>query len=221
MLKQIFSKFRKSNEAINASWLIAGKVFQMVLSFLVSILTARYLGPSNYGIINYATTYVAFFTSLCTLGINSVIIKEFVNNPDEQGVTIGTSLVLRAISSALSSLMILIIVSVIDKGEQTTVWVALLCSFALVFQVFDTINYWFQSRYESKITAISTLVAYVVTSIYKILLYVLGKGVIWFAFATSIDYICLAIFLCLAYKRHDGPKLKLSIKKAKELLSQS
>ena len=36
---------------------------------------------------------VAFFTSLCTLGINSVIVKDFVNNPEDQGKTIGTTTV--------------------------------------------------------------------------------------------------------------------------------
>ena len=220
-VKNIFLKIKKSREAKNASWLIIGKVFQMILSFLVSILTARYLGPQNYGLINYATAYVAFFTSFCTLGINSVIVKDFINNPEEQGITIGTTLALRAISSALSSLLIVLIVAIVDSGEQTTILVSGLCSLALVFQIFDTINYWFQARYESKITAIATLSAYVVTSVYKIILFVLGKSVIWFAFATSIDYICLAIFLLVVYKKHGGSRFRISFRKGKFLLSQS
>ena len=62
----------------------------MLIAFIVSIFTARYLGPSNYGLISYSAAYVAFFTSVCTLGINSVIIKDFVDYPDEQGNAIGT-----------------------------------------------------------------------------------------------------------------------------------
>lgn len=220
-LSGLINRIRKSKEASNASWLIAGKVFQMILSFLISIFTARYLGPSNYGIINYATAYVAFFTSLCTLGINSVIVKDFVNNPEDQGQTIGTTVVLRAISSILSSLMIVLIVSIIDKGEPTTILVSFMCSLSLLFQVFDTINYWFQSRYESKVTAIATLIAYIVTSVYKIVLLIFGMNVVWFALATSIDYVCIAVFLLLAYKKHNGPKFKFSWCKGKELLLQS
>lgn len=220
-LSGLINRIKKSREASNASWLIAGKVVQMILSFLISIFTARYLGPSNYGIINYATAYVAFFTSLCTLGINSVIIKDFVNTPEDQGKTIGTTLVLRAISSMLSSLMIVSIVSIIDRGESTTIIVSFMCSLSLIFQVFDTINYWFQFRYESKVTAITTLIAYIVTSVYKIVLLIFGLNVVWFAFATSIDYVCITIFLLLAYKKHNGPKFKFSWKKGKELLSQS
>lgn len=210
-----------SKEVKNAGWIIAGRVAQMVLSFFVSVFTARYLGPSNYGIINYAEAYVAFFTSLCTLGINSVIIKDFVDNPEEQGKAIGTTIVLRAVSSLLSSLMIVGIVSIVDKGEPVTVVVSALCSIALVFQVFDTINYWFQSKYQSKVTAIAGLIAYIATSAYKIILLVLHKSVVWFAFASSVDYIVVAICLFQAYRMYDGSKFKFSWEKGKYLLSKS
>ena len=56
----------------NAGWLIFGRIGQMVISLVVGVLSARYLGPSNYGLINYAAAYTSFFMALCTLGINSV-----------------------------------------------------------------------------------------------------------------------------------------------------
>ena len=66
--------FLKSKESKNAMWLIGGRVAQMVLSLFVGVLSARYLGPANYGTINYATALVSFFMSFCTLGINSIIV---------------------------------------------------------------------------------------------------------------------------------------------------
>lgn len=221
MIKSIIAFFKKSKEAKNASWLIGGRIAQMLLSFIVSIFTARYLGPSNYGVINYAAAFVAFATSFCTLGINSVIIKDFVDFPEEQGKTIGTSILLRALSSLLSAIMIIIVVYFVDYGETTTIIVCGLSSVALIFQVFDTINYWFQYRYQSKVTSIATLIAYFITSLYKIILLALGKNVEWFAFATSVDYICIAFFLLLAYKKNGGPSLSFSKSKAKSLLKAS
>mgnify|MGYP003325707963 CR=1 FL=1 len=97
----------------NAGWLIVGKIIQMLINLVVGILTARYLGPSNYGLINYALAYIAFFTSLCTLGINSVIVKEFVDNPGKEGEILGTSLGLRAISAVLSVIIIVCIVQAV------------------------------------------------------------------------------------------------------------
>lgn len=211
----------KNRTAQNAGWLIGGKVAQMVISFFVGILTARYLGPANYGLINYATAYIAFFTAFCTLGINSVLVKEFVDKPEESGTTIGTTLVLRGISSLLSAFMIVLIVSFVDADEPTTIAVVALSSIGVVFHIFETFNFWFQSKLKSKITAIASLSAYIVTAVYKIVLLILGKSVLWFAFATSVDYICVAIVLFIVYKKECGLPLKFSFSYGKKLLGKS
>jgi len=211
----------KNKEIKNASWLIGGKVVQMVLSLFVSLITARYLGPGNFGLINYGLAYVSFFMSLCTLGINSVIIKDFVDAPEDEGTAIGTAIVLRLLSSICSAIMIIGLVAILDKDEPLTIVVTALCVLSLPFHAFDTINYWFQSRYKSKITSIATLIAYVVMSIYKIILLILGKDVRWFAISNAIDYLCIAACLLIAYKKYKGPKLHFSKEKGKQLLSQS
>lgn len=213
--------FLKNKEVKNAGWLIGGKVAQMVLSLFVGVLSARFLGPSNYGLISYANALIAFFMSLCTLGINSVIVKELIDRPDEEGVTLGSAICFRLASSFCSVILSVAVSLIIDFGQWETIIVVALCSVSLIFHAFDTINYWFQSKYNSKITAIATFVAYVVTATYKVVLLILKKSVFWFAFATSVDYIVLGIFLIIAYKKNGGPKLSLSFKRGKEILSRS
>ena len=205
----------------NAGWLIAGRIIHMILSFFIGLLTARYLGPDNYGLINYASAYTTFFTAFCTLGINSVIVKNFVDHPDEEGETIGTTLTLRFVSSLLSLLTIVGFVSIIDRNEPVTVCVVALYCIGLVFQIFDTFNYWFQSKLLSKCYAMATLTAYIIVSAYKIVLLATGKSVEWFAVSNSVDYLIVAIILCVFYKKHNGPNLSFSIRKSKELLSVS
>lgn len=205
----------------NAIWLIAGRVYHMLLAFIVGLLTARYLGPSNYGLINYATTFTSFFASFCTLGINSVIIKNFVDHPDEEGTTIGSAIALRVISSALSVLMIVCITLIADAGERETHIVVLLCAVGVIFQVMDTLNYWFQSRLMSKYAAIASVISYTVVSGYRVWLLMTGKSVAWFAVATSVDYLAAALALYILYRRHGGPEFAYSRAKAKELLSGS
>lgn len=217
MIKQ----FLHNKVARNAGWLICGKIFQMLINFVVGLITARYLGPSNYGLINYAGAYTAFFASFCTLGINSVIVKEFVDNPDKTGEIIGTTLGLRTLSSFLSALSIIGISFVVDAGEPTTIWVVALCSVGVIFQVFDTFNYWFQSKLQSKTTAIVTLIAYVITALYKVILLIYKKPVTYFAFSTSMDYICVAILLLICYKKYNGGRLSFSKDYGKALLKKS
>ncbi len=193
----------------------------MLISLVVGLLTARYLGPSNYGTINYATAYTAFFMAFCTLGINSVLVKEFVDNPEDEGKIIGSSLMLRGISSFLSAITIICLVCIIDAGEKTTIIVTALCSIGLIFNIFETFNYWFQSKLKSKVTAIVTLVAYIVTAGYKSVLLALGKSVEWFAFSTALDYIVLGILLFICYKRYGGKKLSFSKKVSGRILKKS
>ena len=180
----------------------------MLLAFFVGLLTARYLGPSNFGLINYAATYTSFFASFCTLGINSVIVKNFVDHPDEEGETVGSAIVLRMVSSVLSVLMMVCITLIADKGETTTHIVVFLCGIGVVFQVMDTLDYWFQSKLESKYSAFATVISYTVVSAYKVWLLATGKSVEWFAISTSIDYMVVAVVLLVMYKKHNGPQFK-------------
>lgn len=211
----------RSKVTRNAGWIIAGRVYHMALAFFVGLLTARYLGPSNFGLINYAATYTSFFASFCTLGINSVIVKNFVDHPDEEGETIGSAIVLRTVSSVLSVVMMMCITLIADRGETTTHIVVYLCGIGVIFQVMDTINYWFQSKLQSKYAAVATVISYTVVSAYKIWLLATGKSVEWFAISTSIDYLVVAIFLLVMYRRHNGPQFRYSKRKAKELFLSS
>lgn len=211
----------KNKVVKNAGWIIGGRLVNKLLAFLVGILTARYLGPSNYGLINYAAAYISFFASICTLGINSIIVKNFVDHPDEEGKTIGTTLLLRAVSSLLSALMIVGIVGIVDRDEPLTVVVVALCSVGLIFQIFDTLNYWFQARLQSKYSALASFASYAAVSVYKIVLLVLGKSVEWFALASALDYTVLAVVLAAAYFKNGGQRFTASWAKAKELLSSS
>ena len=213
--------FLGKKESKNATWLISGKIAQMVLSLFVGVISARYLGPSNYGLISYASAMVSFFMSFCTLGINSVIVKDFLDNPEEQGKTLGSAIIMRIISSALSATAVIGIAFCLDYGEWETIAVVALCSISLIFHAFDTINYWFQSQYKSNITALSIFFAYVATSIYKIILLILNKNVFWFALASSIDYIVLGVILLIAYKKNSGQKLSFSWESGKRLLKKS
>ncbi len=213
--------FLKKKEVQNAGWLMGGKIAQMVISLVVGMLTARYLGPANYGLIGYASAYMAFFMAFCTLGLNAIMVKEFVDNPAEEGTVIGTTLVMRAVSSILSGVLIVLIVSFIDADEPTTIAVVALSCLGLVFHVFEVFQYWFQAHLQAKVTAIVVFIAYVATAIYKVILLILGKNVLFFAFATSVDYIVVAILLMLAYKKHGGKRLRFSWPYGKRMLRSS
>lgn len=219
--KKFLSSFLKSKEVNNAGWLIGGKLIQMLLSFVIGIITARYLGPSNYGLVSYGLAYATFFTAVCNLGINSILVKEFIDKPEESGTVLGTTIVLRIISSILSAGLIVAISCFVDSGEPITIVVVALCSLSLIFQCGEVFNYWFQAQYMSKRTAVASLIAYSMTSVYKIILLVGHSSVTWFALATSVDYILYAVVIYYFYRKHNGPQLRVDFHKGAYLLKQS
>lgn len=215
------SAILKNKNIKNAGWLIGGKVAQMLISLVVGAITARYLGPSNYGLIGYVSAYISFFNSFCTLGLNSILVKEFIDDPENEGVIMGSSLIMRIVSSILSAITIVCVVFFVDAGETDTIIIAALCSIGVIFNVFEVFNYWFQAQLRSKITAIAVFVAYCVTALYRVILVITGKNVYFFALATSVDYICIAIFLVIMYYRSGGKKLRFSWSEGKKLLGKS
>ena len=56
------------------------------------MISARYLGPANYGLISYAGSIVAFALPIMKLGFDATLVYELVENPDKEGEIMGTSL---------------------------------------------------------------------------------------------------------------------------------
>ncbi len=214
-------RLRRSRAAANAAWLMAGKLAHMVLTFLIGLVTARYLGAAHYGLLQYAAAYGAFFAALCTLGLHAVLVKRFVDRPDEAGVTIGTALVLRAASSFLSAGVIVAVTAILDRDEPLTRAVAALYCVGLIVQAADTMKDWFQARLQSKYYTLAALASCALAAGYQALLVLTGKDVRWFALALAVDYAVLGVIMLLVYRRQGGRRLSFSGEMARGLLRES
>ena len=211
----------KSKNAKNAGWIIGEQIFQMLISFLLGIVTARYLGPSNYGALNYTASFIAFATTIATLGMDGVVIRKIISSPDKEGLYLGSCIVFRIISAILSSISILILVYILNIDENVKLWLTALQSIQLIFQAGYLFDVWFQRHLQSRFVSIAKIIACIVVSLYKIYLLATSKDIVWFAFSNSLTYIIVSIILYITYKKAGGQKLKFSYKVGKEVLSES
>lgn len=150
------------------SFCISCRIVQSVLALFIGSLTARYLGPANYGLINYASSLVAFFLPFMQLGFNSILVQEIVNHPEKEGETLGTALISSIISSFFCIGGSVAFAAITTHGDTETVLICALYSLILTFQAVELFRYWFQSKLLSKYASISVLVAYLITSVYRI-----------------------------------------------------
>lgn len=205
----------------NASWIIGCKLVKAFLTLIVTMLTARYLGPSNYGLINYAASIVTFVTPIMKLGLDSIIVHVIINNTDKEGKALGTVIIMNLISSFLCIIGIVAFVMIANAGEVDTLIVCVLYSLLLIFQSLEMIQYWFQAKLKSKYSAISMLIAYVIITIFQIILLATGKNVYWFALSNAMEYLIIAVLLLLIYRKIGQQKLSFSLELGKEMFKKS
>ena len=211
----------KSKVVNNAKWIIVCKVIQSLLQLVIGMLCARYLGPSNYGLINYASSIVAFVVPIMQLGLQSTLVQEFTENPDKQGKIMGTSFVMDLVSSLACISMVGAFVLVANYGEWETIAVCMLFSVSLVFRAFELFQCWFQYELKSKFPSIVMLCSYVIVSLYRIFLLVEEKSIFWFAIVNSLDYGIIGIALFFIYRKLSKQTLGFSFELVKSLFGRS
>ena len=75
----------------NTSWLMAERIIRMTVALFVGVYVARYLGPERFGLLSYANSFVGLFLALATLGLDSIVIRELVKNPESRNELLGTA----------------------------------------------------------------------------------------------------------------------------------
>lgn len=211
----------KNRVVKNASWIIGIQIVKSLLGLVISMLTARFLGPSNFGLINYAASIVAFVTPIMYLGLNGVLVQEIVNTPEKEGEILGTSVTMTFLSSLLCVIGVISFAAAVNRGERETVIVCALYSTLLIFQSLELLNYWFQAKLLSKYASGVALFAYAVISGYKIYLLAAHKSIYWFALSNALDYMIIVIGLFIVYKRLGGGRLRFNLSTARRLWGKS
>lgn len=205
----------------NAGWIIGCKIIQSLINLIIGLFTARYLGPSNYGVISYVASVVAFALPIMQLGLSHTLVKEFVKSPEREGEILGTALFINILSSFFCMTGSISFIAIVNAGEKETIIVCVLYSLTLLFQATEMTQYWFQSKLLSKYPSLASLGAYIVVAIYKIFLLVTQKNIIWFALSNVLDYFLISIILMIIYRKLGNQKLTINLSVGREMLSRS
>ncbi len=207
----------------NTSWLFADRVVRMGIGVIIVIWIARYLGPEQFGIYNYAIAFVALFTALSTLGLEHIVIREIVRSPDKKNEIVGTALILKLTASLVTVGIIALIIFLLRPDDTLTRMMVIIIAGAMIFQSFDVIDFWFQSQVQSKYTVLAKNAAFLFIAGVHIGLILSGAPLIAFAWARLGEIFLFAAGLLIFYY-YTGSSLKqLSVhrERAKNLLRNS
>ncbi|MFM6773439.1 MAG: flippase [Microcystis panniformis] len=220
--------FLKSSDKLreiiaNTGWLFADRILRMGVGLFVGVWVARYLGVQQFGVFNYATAFVALFSTLSTLGLDSIVVRSIVREPEKRAEILGTAFWLKLFGGVAALLLAVSSIIVVRHDDQLTISLVAILSSVGIFQAFDTIDLWFQSQVQSKYTVIAKNTAFVITALVKVALISFHAPLIAFAWAALGEVSLGAIGLIISYRvRGYSPWLwPWSLPLAKTLLKES
>jgi PST family polysaccharide transporter len=202
----------------NTAWLMVDRIVRMGLGLLVSVWIARYLGPTQYGILSFAISFVALFGTMSTLGLDGIVVRHLVTGGADSNEILGTAFVLRLLGGILAPLLAVASIHFMEPNDPITLLLVSLLSVGLFFQAFDTIDVYFQAQVQSKVTVWAKNAAFLLVAGIRVFL-VQAKAPLWTFAAAQVTELALGALGLMAMYRWRGGRV--SIWRAIQLLQQS
>lgn len=187
----------------NIFWAMTGKIVNMAGALLVGILVARYLGPAQYGLMNYVISYVALFTVISNFGLDDIEIRELSRQPDKKDYILGTCIRIR-FGFALLAFLLIVATLLIFRTDTFTSVMIIVYSVTLFTGCFNLIRNYFTSIVKNEYVVKSEITRTIIGACIKIVLLWIKAPLEFFIAATMFDTILVASGYCISYKRTVG-----------------
>src|SRR6266487_3807766 len=102
----------------NAGWLFADKISRIGVAVFVGVWIARYLGPEQFGLLSFASAFVALFAVMGSLGLDGIVVREIVLNPEGKDHILGTAFVLKLCGGAATLVASIAMISLVRPGDS-------------------------------------------------------------------------------------------------------
>ncbi len=201
-MKEIFFHEGFRRYFSNTSWLLGEKILRMVVGLFLGIWVARYLGPERFGLFSFAQSFVGLFATIATFGLDSIIVRELVQKRDRQDLLLGTAFWLKFTGGLAVLLILSLVTRLTSYDEQTNLLIVVIAS-AAIFQSFNVIDFYYQSRVLSRFAASANAITLFISSFIKIALILIEAPLITFAWVLVLDSAVLSIGLIYFYLKTD------------------
>lgn len=185
--------------AANTSWMMAEQMLRIIAGLLVGIWVARYLGPQQFGLFSYVLAFTAIFGGIAKLGLDGILVRDLVNQPEKRDTYLGTAFWLK-VFGAILVIGLMAIITPFTSNDATTNLFIFIVAGGLVFQSFEVVEFYFQSKVLAKIVSICKVTQLTLSSLIKIYLVVTQADLFWFVCVTAFDTFSLGISYFVAYK---------------------
>jgi len=199
--RMIFRSKDLRNVFSNTYWLFADYGIRLFVGFFVFITAARVFGPEQFGILNLALSFSMLFLPIAGLGLDQIIVRDFVREPGKEMEIAATSLIMRLVSGSISFIISCLGILIIRPHDNIMFLLVGLFSTLLIFQSFDIFDYWFQSKVQSRYVVIVKTIIFICSSILKIAALFIFSSLFIYVVICAIESGLYAMGLCILYVR--------------------
>ena len=210
-----FSRIKSISEnevALNSAWQFFERLLSLGCSFISSIFIIRYFAPADYGIFAYSSSYVTLFSSITSLGMQSIVVREFVKKDIPAEIIMGSSYLIMLIG-AIVALSLAVFGALISHESKLVISVILIYCTVNVINSLAILNYFFQANLKTRYIAYVLIFQDVIDIIIR-LSFVYGKAhLISFAILGLIEALLsnLVIFIIFRIKFETKKRLSQNI----------
>lgn len=188
---------------MNVYWAVLGKVVNIISGLLVGIMVARYLGPENFGLMNYVISYVTLFSVLAAFGMDNIVIRELSKNNEIKEKILGTAFVIRLVFAAGTVLLILITLLLFESDSYTFSMV-MIYSLSLIFSTLQVIRNYFTSIVLNEYVVKTEISRTIIGSGIKVILLFNHCSLTWFIVASTFDFVLIGGGYIYSYHKKGG-----------------
>lgn len=221
-LKQIRERSGLQKSLTNIGWLGGDRMVRMLGAVLVGTAVARYLGPEQFGLLNYGTAIFAIFNIASGLGLELLVVREVALNPAQEPEILGTACILKGVASVATTLTAVIAARLLDPHSETLTIIVALLSTGAIAQAFDVVDYSFQAHTRSRFAVVPRNLVFILGSIARVAGILWHAGLLTFAWIAGGEYLFSGVGLLVSYSlyRQTQGRWKWCTAKAKALLHE-
>ena len=141
--------------ASNSIWMTVARCCWIVGAFTVGVLVARKLGPDDYGIIGYCTAYVGLFAVIASLGVDSLVERDYILHPERRTRILGNYFLFRLCTTAL--MLLALAVSFLFMQDRRLILFCCIAASGYIFVPMYVVNIVFSAEVRNEYNAFSQI----------------------------------------------------------------
>ena len=207
----------------NIGWLFFDKILRMGVGLIVGVWVARYLGPEQFGLFNFATAFVGMFGVIAGLGLQGVVVRDLVREPYSKEEILGSAVALQMVGGLVAYGLTLCAIFWLRPDDALAKTIVAILGSMMLFKASEVAVCWFESQVLSKFTVWVQNGTFLVFASIKVLLVLKGAPLIAFVWVTMAEGGAVALMM-LVVLGACGPRmrhLQVKVSRAKSLFADS